>query len=247
MQAWFLSDIHIKELNERNSQILLRFLFSVRSGQRPATHIFFLGDIFDFWVGDQAYYEKKFQPFVQELDLIVKMGIQVFYMEGNHDVHVRKFWQRMGVDAFVDDRYLTIQGQTFRLTHGDLMNPEDTTYLKYREFIRRWYMEIVADYIPAKPFEVIGKWASLNSRSKSYKQRQLDEVDLRKKIRNYATQSFQEKAFDWMISGHMHVRDDWTSEVQGKKFRSINLGSWFTESKVLCITDQGAEWIDVNL
>lgn len=246
MQAWFLSDIHIKELNERNSQILLRFLFSIRAGERPATHLFLLGDIFDFWVGDQTYYEKKFQPFVQELDLIVKKGIQIFYMEGNHDVHIRKFWQRLGVESFVEDRYVTIQDQTFRLTHGDLMNPDDKTYLKYREFIRRWYMEKVADYIPARPFEVIGKWASLNSRSKSYKQRQLDEIDLRRKIRNYATQSFQEKSFDWIISGHMHVRDDWTSEVQGKKFRSINLGSWFTESKVLCITDQGAEWVDVN-
>ena len=246
MKAWFISDIHIKELNERNSQKLLRFLLEMEEGKWPSTHLFFLGDIFDFWVGDHPYYAQKFAPFVQIVEKIAQSGIQIFYVEGNHDVHVSHFWQRYGVEAFVEDKYFTIDGVTLRLTHGDLMNPDDHTYLKYRDFIRRPGMNRLADLIPASPLEWIGKQASLRSRGKSFKSRTVNEDDLRLKIRNYAIKSFREKPFDWIISGHMHVRDQWQGSDRGQNFKSLNLGSWFQESHVFWINDQSSGWLDVE-
>lgn len=42
-------------------------------------------------------------------------------------------------------------------------------------------------------------------------------------IRNYATQAFAEIPFDFIITGHMHVHDNFVVDRDNKKIRSINL------------------------
>lgn len=247
MKAWFVSDIHIKELNERNSHRLLRFLHLIETGTLECTDLFLLGDIFDFWVGDHDHYERKFGPFVELLEKVLHKGIQVRYVEGNHDVHVKKFWQGLGVEAFVEDRYFDLGPHRVRVTHGDLMNPQDETYLKYREFIRQGYMEIVADVLPARAFEWVGKQASLRSRKRSLHQRVINEEDLRSKIRSYAQKVYIEAPFDLLVSGHMHVLDDWTFTVGTQKARSVNLGSWLVSPKVFWLTDKDSGWESVDI
>ena len=46
--------------------------------------------------------------------------------------------------------------------------------------------------------------------------------------RVHAEKSIKEKAFDWIVSGHTHVQDEYELpyKVQEKPGRSINLGSW---------------------
>jgi UDP-2,3-diacylglucosamine hydrolase len=243
VKAWFISDIHLKSLNERNGSILLRFLHSLADGEREATHLFLLGDIFDFWVGDHDFYTDKFRPFVDAVAAVKKKGIQVFYVEGNHDVHVTKFWLEQGVEAFVEDRYYQLGPWTTRVSHGDLINPEDHTYLRYREMIRRPHMDKLADFVPARALFVVGDWASRVSRKKSTVRRQRNTEHLRELIRKYALKCYAEKPFDFLISGHMHILDEWeTSPIEGKKMSSINLGSWFETPTALWLDDTSRGW-----
>jgi len=244
MRAWFLSDIHLKSLNERNGNILLRFLLSLQDQTRPATHLFLLGDIFDFWVGDHTHYEKKFQPLVTAILQLQKQGLKIVYLEGNHDVHVVQFWRRHGIECHVEDQYLELAGQVLRISHGDLINPNDTAYLRYREFVRRWYMEKLAHRLPAAQLERIGKVASLKSRKRSVGKREDRSEQMRKLIRSYAEKCYAEKPFDLLITGHMHVIDDWSWQPTGtqKTSRSINLGSWWQEPKVLQWDGQSLNW-----
>ena len=101
MQAWFISDIHIKNINERSSIKLLRFLHFLRDNSE-ATHLFLLGDIFDLWVGDSDIFQTKFQAIVDALADLKQKGMQVVYFEGNHDVHVKRFWEKMGIPVHVE-------------------------------------------------------------------------------------------------------------------------------------------------
>lgn len=137
MDAWFVSDIHLKSVEERNGKILLRFLRSLLAQEPAQTHLFLLGDIFDLWVGGHQYFAKKFQPLIEVLSELKKAGTKITFVEGNHDVHIEGFFRdKLGIEVFVEAQYYEIDGVTVRVEHGDLINLEDLTYLKYRSFIR---------------------------------------------------------------------------------------------------------------
>jgi UDP-2,3-diacylglucosamine hydrolase len=65
-------------------------------------------------------------------------------------------------------------------------------------------------------------------------------------IRDHATRAFNEKPFDLIITGHMHILDDWTFERNGRQVRSVNLGSWFGDTQVFNLTDEGTAWVPVD-
>ncbi len=243
ISAWFLSDLHLKSMNERSSQRLLRFLLSLSSGERRATHLYLVGDIFDVWIGDHLYYENKFRPLIDAILKCQKKGIAVTYFEGNHDVHIKRYWEsRYQIPCFVEAKYEVLGSQKVRIEHGDLINEKDETYLKYRDLIRTPFMQRLAHAIPGRVFHAIGEYASKESRKKSSVQRRQSESELRQMIRDYAERVYAEDAFDLIITGHMHIRDDWTFVREGRTVRSVNLGSWFSESLVFCLHEKNSSW-----
>lgn len=243
MRAWFLSDIHLKTVNERNGNILLRFLLSLRSKERVATHLFLLGDIFDFWVGDHEFYRKKFATLIDPIRHLRQIGVEVHYFEGNHDVHVKRFWEgELGIPCWTEEKYFQLGQWLVRCEHGDFINPKDENYLKYRAFIRKPVMEKVAQILPAKLFSQVGDYASRKSRGRSLNMRRNTEEEMRVMIRDYAKEKCTDAPFDYIITGHMHVKDEFKFTCGAKEATSINLGSWLDEPKALCLDDKGYSW-----
>ena len=52
--------------------------------------------------------------------------------------------------------------------------------------------------------------------------------------------------FDVMVSGHVHVLDDYEFKIDGKTIRSINLGSWEKDFHVGSISETGFEFVKIN-
>lgn len=242
MKAWFVSDIHLRDINERNSVILLRFLHSILEDS-DTTHLFLLGDIFDLWVGDSDVFQTKFQALVDVIATLKQKGVEVVYFEGNHDLHVKNFWEeKFSIPVHVDFKVLPLGPFQVRMEHGDFINPDDTAYLKYREVIRSPQMQKVAQWLPGIVLDELGIRASKLSRKKSSYERRNSEAELRQMIREFALSKFQETPFDLIITGHMHIRDEFEFEAGGKKRVSVNLGSWFEEPCALLLTEQGHFW-----
>jgi UDP-2,3-diacylglucosamine hydrolase len=245
MRAWFISDLHLRDINERNSILLLRFLRSLLKDSET-THLFLLGDIFDLWIGDSEVFQKKFQELVDVLVELKRKGVEIVYFEGNHDVHVKGFWEnKLGIPVFVDAQIYQLKNFKVRLEHGDFINPNDTAYLKYRNFIRKPSLEKVAYLLPGRLLDEVGLFSSKLSRKKSSVRRRNNLESLRVMIRDYAQEKIKETDFDYIITGHMHVRDEFEFAVAGKKKISINLGSWFETPKALCLTEKGTSWVDL--
>lgn len=242
MKAWFISDIHLKDINERNGNVLLRFLNWLSEPENKPTHLFLLGDIFDMWLGRQMFYYKRFKPIVDAIIKLQKSGTEVIYFEGNHDLHIKKFWEYLGVRCFIDQQYFELGNIRIRVEHGDLINLEDKAYLRYRNFARKPAIEMIADIVPARALHEFGKAFSRISRKFSSQKRRDNEQELRSMIRVHGERSYKEKPFDYIISGHMHVRDEYKFEVGNKTVTSINLGSWFEEPAALLIDDRGFQW-----
>lgn len=245
--AWFISDIHLKDLQEKNGEILLRFLRSISSGERPATHLYLLGDIFDVWVGDHSFYRKKYAAFIEVIEEIRRKKIVVEYFEGNHDVHVKRFWQgKLNVPTWVSERYVELDGLLVRLEHGDLINPADEKYLRYREFIRQPMMEAVAQFLPGRGFHAIANYASRKSRKRSHQVREERTEDLRQMIRAYAQKIHASAPFDVIVTGHMHVKDEFEFSVENRRVQSFNLGSWFEKPVALHMLCGEFKWVTLS-
>lgn len=247
MQAWFISDIHIKDINERSSVVLLRFLHSLINKERPGTHLIFLGDIFDLWVSDSPVFIRKYQPLVDAIVTLQRMGVKIIYFEGNHDIHVKHFWQdQLQIPTFDDVQIMKIGPYKIRMEHGDFINPAEVNYLRLRAFLRSRVMEKLAPYIAGHALESLGNFASRMSRKRSSAQRERNFENLRSMIRSYAEKVANETDFDLILTGHMHVQDDYSFvSGQGEKCRSINLGSWFDGPKALSISDSEIHFVDL--
>ncbi|MCE3010853.1 MAG: UDP-2,3-diacylglucosamine diphosphatase [Proteobacteria bacterium] len=247
MDAWFISDIHLKDINERNSLKLLRFLSLLETGSHKCTHLVLLGDIFDLWIGSGDYFQVKFQSLIDALVRLKRRGIEIVYFEGNHDVHIKEFWQKkLKIPVFTEEKYLELGPWTVRMEHGDFINPEDKAYLKMREVIRTPALEKLANVMPAKVWDRVGNFASQLSRMRSSAQRAQNESEFRSMIRKYAESSYEKGRFDYIITGHMHIRDEYQFERSAKKITSINLGSWFEETQALHLNDKGHQWLDLD-
>lgn len=232
MKAYFISDIHLKEMHERNGEILLRFLHFLTTDLQAGDCLFLLGDIFDLWLSDHPVFIKKYSEVIQCLQALQNAKVRLIYFEGNHDLHLAPFWKNeLGFEVYTQAKVFDFHGFFVRAEHGDLINLEDKAYLRYRAFTRHPFIEFLGHNLPGIFWDRLGNWASKKSRAHSSSYREGHEELLIGMIRKHATRALQEGHFDLIVTGHMHVKDDYS--IPGSNSRSINLGSWFHDVKAL--------------
>jgi len=244
--SWFVSDIHLKSINERNGQILLRFLFFL--SQNPKEHqLFLLGDIFDFWISNGSAFSQYYQLLVDEIQKFSLAGGQVHYFEGNHDFHVDVFWtKKLNIPVYENEFYFKIGQLTVRLEHGDFINPDDLAYQKYRAFVRQPWVEFFGHYLPSWFWKPIGERLSAKSRKRTGAYAQENSENGRTLIRAYAHKAYSEKPFDLIVTGHMHIQDEYEFKVGTATVRSINLGTWLEKPIALKLKDDLIEIVDLE-
>lgn len=214
MRLVTLSDIHIKDIGDEGYRCLVTFLEHPLT--KSATHVALLGDIFDLMAGDHNEYLKRWQHIFEKLRTLCEMGVVVYVAEGNHDMHLKRLFERVrvawGVEAGhrlqVIKDYKIIEGWNKRIyiSHGDEFNQQDHAYLKYKKVIKNKFFEFVADFVmPLSVLDYVGTRAS--KRSRAYGERTYNETEVRQKFRNGLSELVP-SGVNIVIGGHSHVRDD---------------------------------------
>ena len=238
--AYFVSDIHVKAADSPRGRLFLKFLRGL-SAEAGATHLVLLGDIFDLWVADHDYFVSAYGEIIEEIRRLKGEGVEIRYFEGNHDLHLRYYWSdRLDVVVHPGPAYVEIGDITVRLEHGDQMDPGEKGYLFLRWFLRTPPIRWLVCHLPGSVVAGIGNRASAKSRSYSSNAKSISTDDVLAKIRAHAERAHADRPFDLLISGHVHVRDDWRSAAGG--FRSVNLGSWFDAPCYFKIDGDGARF-----
>jgi UDP-2,3-diacylglucosamine hydrolase len=246
-RAYFVSDIHLENMQERNGQILLRFLHSLTEEEK-APDLYLLGDIFDLWLSGHGVFIKKFEPLFEPLRILKSKGSRLVYFEGNHDLHLHPFWEKeLGFELYDSAQYHRIGNFDVRLEHGDQMNPDDLAYKRWRSFARNPVIEAFAHILPGKFWNQLGEKMSQKSRQRSRTYRKEYEDKIRDMIRSHAARAYQERPFDMIVSGHMHVKLDETISIEGRGYRNINLGSWIEGNpQALCVEGSSIKWVPLD-
>ena len=196
------------------------------------THLFLLGDIFDLWVANQKYFINQYAQIIDEIKKIKKAGIEIYYFEGNHDLHLKKFWQgELGCKVYDAPERLSLHGVNLMLAHGDQIDLDDIGYIRLRKFFRSWPMKIVAHILPGFIVRKIGEAADKKSHG-HYLRENPNKERIINLIRGYAEKEMAIKPYDYCLTGHFHVRDEHTIG----EAKAINLGTWLDKPGYYQIT-----------
>lgn len=247
MAAYFLSDIHLKPYNDSRMSKLVSFLDQLGAG---TDSVFFLGDIFDFWMGGHKIWIDRYKPLIEAVERLRSRGVEIYFFEGNHDIHIHPFWEvHLQTHIFTEPTVIELYGLKIRIEHGDYFNPDDNAYLFLRRFLRSGFLEWASVNAPGKLVAAIADWGSQTSGKRTKREGRKPEVvqDIKRRTKEYVMKCAQTGTFDIMIMGHTHVREDYEFEFKGKKHRFINLGSWFEpEIQVLVLKPGSIQYQSVT-
>lgn len=227
--AFFLSDLHLSPQSPEHITKLEVFVDEVLE-LKQSVKIFFLGDVFDLWVGTASPVKLQVQSLLQKLKRLQdEYDSEVFFFEGNHDLHLDVYFQKKwGFQVIKESWHGDLSGLKVHLEHGDLFDPDDKGYLFLRRFLRKsWVRFLLVHIIPDVVIHKVGNFFSQQS-SKNTKHTGLNnmskerEQDIENKLKSYATQKLNQGA-DVFICGHTHKRNFF--ELSPQK-RLINLGTW---------------------
>jgi UDP-2,3-diacylglucosamine hydrolase len=136
--AYFISDAHLGipfRGHEGREEQLVRFLEKIRT--EHASHLFIVGDLFDFWVEYRHAIRPAYFTALHHLRALVDAGTTVHYLAGNHDFALGPFLEKtIGMKIHSDHLELSLQGKTLHLHHGDGLVASDVGYRLLRAVLR---------------------------------------------------------------------------------------------------------------
>ena len=201
----------------------------MRTEAPKADALYVLGDLFEFWVGDD---DKT--PFANqirtEFKTLTDSGVRVFFIQGNRDFLLgKRFCQQTGITLLDDVCTIDLYGKKAVILHGDTLCTDDVDYQKFRKTVHQPWLQWVFNHIPwFIKKKIVAKVQSDIRDDKSNKS--LDIMDVNQ---SEVEKVMSQHCVDFMIHGHTHRPDTHHFDVNGVKKTRIVLGDWYTQGSVL--------------
>ena len=222
MKAIFISDIHLLNVEDEKTKLVLGFLNNQCAG---IDHLFILGDLFDVWPGTTDYLIQNYRPVLDVFRSLVSQGCKLHYIEGNHDFRLGEYFtENVGVNVHSDSFEMVFGNKKVFMSHGDLGNPKDKAYRVLRYLLRRDWLHFLIKPIPSKWIFLLGKKTSQASRG--YQRQNPSTIEVVRQIYRETAKKLFHKGYDVVVMGHTHIPDEFSMDVQNRKCRYFNTGDW---------------------
>jgi UDP-2,3-diacylglucosamine hydrolase len=142
--ALFISDLHLQPSHQKTSEAFLIFL---EERAMAAQSLYLLGDIFEYWAGDDDLGSRFHQRIIQAIRAVSDAGVAVYWLAGNRDFLVSTdFAQAAGLSLLQEPHVADIGGQCITLVHGDAQCTDDIKYMEFRAMVRQpaWQAQFLA-------------------------------------------------------------------------------------------------------
>jgi UDP-2,3-diacylglucosamine hydrolase len=222
--AYFASDFHLgtpSELSSKEREHRILSWLDIIS--QDATHLFLVGDVFDFWFEYKHAIPKGFVRIQAKLAQLVEKGIEVHLFHGNHDMWMFDYFKKeLGIQIHTDELLVELNGQRVYLAHGDGVGPGDLGY----KLIKKIFRNKLCQWLFARLHPNFGiglaKYFSKSSRKKTG---HLDE-EFRglehEWIFQYLKKNHKHLKAETYIFGHRHL----PLHIKEPDFQYFNLGEW---------------------
>lgn len=226
------SDIHLSPARPAIQDTLIALL---AGPARQAAAVYILGDLFEYWVGDDAA-PTEFAPVLDALKALSDSGVPIFFQRGNRDFLIGDgFAHRTGVTLLDDPAVIDLHGQRVVLTHGDLLCTADVGYQRYRRVVRNRVLQRLFLALPRHRRRQLA--ARLRDRTQAaVRGKTAAAMDVDAGAGQALLDRFQAH---WLIHGHTHRPAIHRLDGTDAGALRIDLGDWHREGRGVWVDAQG--------
>jgi UDP-2,3-diacylglucosamine hydrolase len=227
--VYFVSDLHLgasySGIRVDRQDRLLELFTEIKS---QASHLFILGDLFEFWMDYPNFIPRHPFTVLRALADVVDAGVEVHYLAGNHDFYLSDFFHdQLGIHTHSGPLSLSLQGKKILLLHGDGLAAGDRAYRLVKRIMRHplslWLFRILHPE---------WGWKLAHSVGNASRDRQPDRD---KHLPEYesAVRKLLSQGNDLVAHGHTHT--PWIKELPEGIY--VNTGEWFRDLNYVVLKD----------
>ena len=238
----FISDLHLCDARQTVTSAFIRFL---KNEAKNAENLFILGDLFEYWAGDDDIDNPHHQSVIQALKDLSDHGTKTFFIHGNRDFLIStKFSIDAGIMLLADPTIIELYGTKVLLSHGDDLCTDDVDYQAFRNQVRNseWQSQFLSQPLAKRKAQI----EALRMRSEDEKSgKPLMIMDI--------NQTALEKliiAYDYpplFIHGHTHRPNVHNININHHQCQRIVLGDWYDQGSCLRLDKNGFQSVQVNI
>lgn len=231
----FISDLHLSPDTPAANEALQRFL---RDTAPSADALYVLGDLFEFWIGDDALA----QPFEREIAgafrKLVDSGVPAYFMRGNRDFLIgRRFARASGMKILRDPTLVDLYGTPTLLMHGDTLCTDDVEYQRFRKKARN---PVVQWFFLLKPLARRLQIAR-DLRGRSEQAKRAKDMTIMDVTPATVDDVLRDHSYPRLIHGHTHRPARHQHIVDGHACERWVLSDWYEHGSCLSCDAGGCE------
>jgi len=240
-RALFISDLHLASERPETSEQFFRFL---EEEARRADALYILGDLFEYWVGDDELTDRAGDALASEIASSIKQlsgdGVKISFMHGNRDFLLAKGFCRATGATLLDDPSLIGAGkERTLLMHGDTLCTDDHDYQNWRRTARsaEWQRDFLSKTLSERRKAIHGL------REKSKEVIAAKPADIMDVNADAVKEAFRRHHVRRLIHGHTHRPARHEVEVDGAKCERWVLPDWYGPGGYLVLDRVGARLV----
>ena len=191
--ALFVSDTH---LSEDSPSVINKFNTFLKTHANKHEFLFILGDLFEYWIGDDA------NQFNSVATTLQKLKTKIYFIPGNRDFLIGSdFLDKTNITLLKDPTLIQLGNKKTVILHGDTLCIDDKEYQEFRKKVRsdKWKKKFLNQGID-KRLEICK-----DLRIKSYEAQKSKSDSLMDVNENEVKKLFKDLSFPpIMIHGHTH-------------------------------------------
>ncbi|MDR3046902.1 MAG: UDP-2,3-diacylglucosamine diphosphatase [Bacteroidales bacterium] len=234
--VFMVSDFHLGapdyRTSEEREERIVAWLSTI---SEEATHLFLLGDIFDFWFEYQDVVPKGYYKFWSQISLLVNKGIQIYFFTGNHDMWVKNYFKdKFGFKIYKKQQAFIINGKKCMIGHGDGLGSDVIGYKIIKKLFSFKFNIFLYSLLHPRIAFGIAHFCSRKSRiySTSYHDQEIN-FDT-EKLYQYILDVSSKEEIDYFIYGHRHLPLEIKMPTGSVYY---NTGDWMTHDSWLRMDD----------
>jgi UDP-2,3-diacylglucosamine hydrolase len=217
----FVSDLHLSEERPEANE---RFIGFVEDTASKAAALYVLGDLFEYWIGDDDLGEPFNAVMAGFFARLVRAGVPVFLMHGNRDFLMgERFCRATGAQLLADPAVVDVGGVQTLLMHGDTLCTDDLDYQGWRRTARsaEWQHEFLSQPLETRRRTV----GALRDKSREVIQAKPAEI---MDVNDEAVRdAFRRHRVTRLVHGHTHRAGHHELEVDGRRCERWVLPDWY--------------------
>ncbi|OGA15267.1 MAG: UDP-2,3-diacylglucosamine diphosphatase [Betaproteobacteria bacterium RIFCSPLOWO2_02_FULL_63_19] len=234
----FVSDLHLCSSRPETCRIFFDFLAGPARG---ADALYILGDLFEYWAGDDDI-DDPFNASIVSALRGCAGDTPVYLMHGNRDFLLgERFALAAGVQLIDDPALIDCCGTPTLLTHGDALCTDDEDYMRFRAEVRsaRWIEAFLATPLTERKMRIEALRRESEAQKKRKPMRTMDVNDL-------AVQALlRSHAYPRLVHGHTHRPARHEHVVDAHRCERWVLADWYASGSYL--SSIGSETVSVAL